>query len=181
MVILFPFVIILSFKPTFSEFKDMFLISLPFMAVLILNFPRYWFSHCRTIIMDKDGLTLKVFGIKKRYLWEEFATKSVEHYEMRLCGSNPGYYKAVIFSKRKNFHTPEDFHLNAYIAFCLNPFKFLFVGFMLDPNPKNNEVDEELFMEKMNEWGIELQRYKNGKFTPYKNLAGISRENEENK
>ena len=166
------FILIASFDPDFSELDAYLIISSPSFVLLLYGGLRNLFAYCRTIIMDKDGCTVKFFGIKKRYLWGELETKSVEYYEMRLCASLPSFYKAVVFSKRKNFHTPEDFHLNPYLFLCFNPFKFFYVGFIKNPNFKNNEVDEQLFMEKMNEWGIELQEYKNGKFSPYKNEAG---------
>ena len=61
-----------------------------------------------------------------------------------------------------------------YLFSCINPWHFFSVLF----TPKDSkgiglfEFDEKLFMEKMNEWGIELTEYKNGSFRPYKNFAG---------
>ncbi len=172
-------IIILIFNPDLSECRDMILICTALGWPLPLVAARNWIAYCTTIIMDENGCTVKRFGIKKRYLWSELQTKCVEDHDMRNCTSRPAFYKCVIFSKRKNFHTPESIHITGYLAFfCLNPLKFFYVGFMYNPNPKNNEIDEKLFFEKMNEWGIELQEYRNFKFSPYKNYVGKTNEAE---
>ena len=172
-VVSVPFIFSLVGLKIWEHKKLLLMLSVIVTVPMIVVSIRNWIANCTTIIMDEKGCTVKRFGIKKRYLWSELQTKCVEDYELRRCAGNPNYYKAVIFSKRKNFHTLKFLHIITYLMyFCLNPFKFFYVGFMYNPNPKNNEVDEKLFMEKMNEWGIELTEYKNGSFRPYKNFAG---------
>lgn len=157
--------------PQPSQYTGLILLTVPAHIFLICLAFRNWIEVSRIIEMDEKGCTVKRIGIKKRYSWDELQTKCVEYHEFRLLSGFPAYHKVVIFSKRKNFHTPEDFHINLYSSFCLNPFKFFYVGFLPEPNPRKNEVNENLFMEKMNEWGIELQEYKNGNFRPYKHNA----------
>ena len=138
------------------------------------------FTLFKSARIDEVGITVKFLSFKKLYTWDKIKTKSIETYDQRLFGTRDSYKKGCVFSTKEKFHTPEMLGIVTYLFSRINPWRFVSVLF----TPKDTkgiglfEIDENLFMEKMNEWGIELSEYKNGKFTPYKNNAGHKSEAE---
>lgn len=147
-------------------------------AILALLCQILMISSCFTLFksarIDEVGITVKFLSFKKLYTWDKIKTKSIETYDQRLFGTRDSYKKGCVFSTKEKFHTPEMLSIVTYLFSCINPWRFVSVLF----TPKDTkgiglfEIDEKLFMEKMNEWGIELSEYKNGKFAPYRNYAG---------
>lgn len=148
---LFSLFLYLNFERTPLEFH------IAVFAVLQLYMLRMYFIYGRTIRVDADGCTVKFLLFKKFYRWSDLKTKRIEDYRQRLGRYDP-YAKGVVFSKKENFRTPQSLTLSLYLQFCLNPFRFFFVLFK--PANKNGsgayEVDEQEFLEKMAEYGVEL-------------------------
>ena len=116
----------------------------------------------RTIEMDENGCTVSLLFFKKRYLWNELKTKHMEDYRDRLIKGNPsGIYRGVVFSKKKNFRVPRIMHISVYWLICINPFNF-FVVFFKPPEGFFSggfyEVDEDVFMSKMEEYGVTITK-----------------------
>ena len=153
-----------TLSPVFMVLNDWHDRLIPFIiaeAILQLCCIRAFYVYGKTIIMDECGCTVKFLFFKKRYSWDELKTKCIESYDQRLMGRNDPYKKGVVFSSRKNFHTPSLIAIQHYLLTCLNPFHF-FVVLFAPPIQKFTtgtgvyEVDEKEFMEKMLQWGIVL-------------------------
>ena len=171
-VIIFPLILIIdSHNSNSQEFIALIIVVTIILQIIIL---RACLIIFKKIDINKNGCSVKFLFFKKTYTWDMLKTKSIEHYGQRLFGRINSYEKGCVFSVKKNFHTPEIMGISSYLFSCINPFRFFVVLFSSKDSKGSGlfEVDEQLFMEKMNEWGIELQEYKNGKFSPYKNEAG---------
>ena len=117
-------------------------------------------SYGRVFEMDENGCTIKFLFFKaRRYKWSEFKTIRLEDNSQRLFGGDP-YKKCVVFSTRENFHTPEMINILTYMELCLRPFRFFVVFFKTKTSKEVGvyKVDEELFMSKMKEFGVEVQK-----------------------
>ena len=82
-------------------------------------------------------------------------TKNIENVALRLWGDP--YERAVVFSKKEKYHTPELIGITACL-FSIHSFSFFVVLFK--PKGLNSfpiyEIEEEVFMSKMEEWGVEI-------------------------
>ena len=130
------------------------------LIVLIVNI-RQIISYGRVFEMDENGCTIKFLFFKaRRYKWSEFKTIRLEDNSQRLFGRGVPYKKCVVFSTRENFHTPEMIDILTYMELCLRPFRFFVVFFKTKTSTEVGvyEVDEELFMSTMKEFGVEVQK-----------------------
>jgi len=116
----------------------------------------------RTFIFDQDGITVIFWKYRKKYTWDQLKTKRLETHDLPSMldgrGSAP-YLKEVIFSPHK-IRKPRFIHANTYCMF--HPLSCIFVNFSIedetyDESSRYYEVKEEVFMEKMNEWGVVLE------------------------
>ena len=109
-----------------------------------------------TYILDKDGISVHLGFIKKAYKWEDFAIKEIE-YDYASYIYSDFYDRTVIFSLRKR--KPRWIRPADYAPF--HPLSFVYIHFDPIATPKNRdyiyEVNEELFMSKMEEWGVKLE------------------------
>ena len=140
--------------------EDKILIGCTLLGLCIITFTLAvyrWISAGRTIVMNEDGCVVIFRKHRREYKWEEFKVKAVEDFSRTYCGLT-AYEKAAIFSPRY-IHKPWWWQPSFY-AMYLHPFSFIYIYFT--PEEKNSwnftdyEVDEKEFMEKMKEWGIEL-------------------------
>ena len=110
---------------------------------------------CRRIVMDKDGCTLQILWLKKRYKWKEIAVKRLEYGYRNLNGSIP--MGGVFFSiKLVNKDIKKDPR-----KFCLykNPFQFFYVYLKTGKVYSFHSqtcIDREMFFKKMSLWGVQL-------------------------
>ena len=118
----------------------------------------------RTIEIDENGCTVSLLFFKKRYLWNELKTKHLEDYGSRFFPASAfarNIKRGVIFSTKENFRTPKMVHITGYWAYCLNPFCFFVVLFKPEEGVYTEgfyEVDEDVFMSKMEEYGVTITK-----------------------
>lgn len=132
------------------------LINSPVYLIIILGL----ISTGRTFIMDEDGCTVHFGKYRKKYTWNELTTKRIEKHNLpsMLAGrfSCP-YLDEAIFSPYK-IHKPKVIRVGLYSIF--HPFSCIFVNFSLGNEDwqrgRYYEVEENIFREKMKEWGVEL-------------------------
>ena len=123
---------------------------------------RHYIAFGKTIYINETGCTVKLWFYKKTYSWSELKTKRIENFDQRLCGRGDPYVRGVVFSTKSNFKTPELIAIETYLMCCLNPFAFFVVLFQ--PHDSHTrmvhtyEVDEETFMEKMESFGITIEK-----------------------
>ena len=126
----------------------------------LLHLIKMSFIFDRTININPEGCTVKFLFYKKQYAWSDFKTIRVENYSLRLNFGGAGniYEKAIIFSTRENFHTPEWLNISSYLTFCINPFHFFPVFFeeYRKGEFRYYEVKEQPFMELLQEYGVEV-------------------------
>lgn len=116
--------------------------------------------------MSEKGCTISLWHYKKEYTWDDFKVKAVVDISNTFRPSSEFIYeKGIIFSlhplrKRKlSFVRKRKFSPSGYCA--EHPFSYVCIYFT--PEQKKiwhdtyYEVDEKVFMEKMKEWGIELE------------------------
>ena len=152
---------ILSFEINLSSEADV--ICMIIMTMFLGFLARFWLSDSRTLIMDEEGCTVCLWFIRKKYLWKNLRVKRIEHYY-----NAPGYYytEGVVFSIHK-IHKPKWMHASTY-SNLVHPFSFFYVYFSIKPyiwrggdreinGGRKYEVDEEMFLEKLKSWNVELE------------------------
>ena len=115
-------------------------------------------TYCRTLIMDKDGCTVKILKYKRIYKWSELETRCIV--DCRRCWSEKiAYNTCFVFCKKKR-KNPKWLHPALYSLY-FHPLSFMFVCF--DPHlnfkPCHEEiylVEEDEFIAKMLEWNVEI-------------------------
>ena len=119
----------------------------------------------RVLQMDCYGCTIRFFEIRKQYKWNDFKVKRIEYCKNMRIFDLPYKLKCVVFSpepiKKKGKWNVENY------CFFVHPFSVVYI-FLI---PKNRlaklgnviydnlcyVVEEELFMEKMKEWNVEIE------------------------
>ena len=103
--------------------------------------------------MDEKGCIRKFLFLSKRYLWKDLRVKLVASEESH-CG------EGVLFIKKKSWNSSsasETFSyasLHPYSSFVAN---FEVFGKMYGEKDALHEISKELFLEKMKEWGVEVE------------------------
>ena len=127
----------------------------------------YLINIGRKIELTKDGCIISFLWIKRRYSWEEYPIKKVERYSDRYNSWAPltPYDEGAVFSKvsvkRSKKYRPAEprSYLTRYV------FSTVWVCFRNEECKKRKwayntglfEVDKEEFLQKMEEWGVELE------------------------
>ena len=160
----------------FANTYTVILVSLPpFLLVL-----RFLMTLGRTIIMDKEGCTIKFLGIKQTYKWDDLKTKKIITVSEQYGFSQP-WTKGAIFSP---FYLKNPLRLMPfeYNSLWLSPskslFGYFFVHFDNDEASKMNYkstpypgiylVDETIFMKLMKEWGVDIKMAGDGSMSSSK-------------
>ncbi len=120
----------------------------------------------RTLILDEKGCTIRFWKYQKTYRWEEFKIKRMEDYrDIYRAPKDQIPYAAFVFFSVKNAHKPLGMQPDTYAVY-FHPFSFsyFFVYFHVDYGWCGGDiyigyydVDEKEFLEKMQEWGVELE------------------------
>ena len=120
----------------------------------------------RKIELTKEGCMISFLWIKRRYSWEEYPVKKIERYSDQYNSWAPvtPYEEGAVFSKvpvkRSKKYRPEEprSYLTRYV------FSTVWVCFRNEEckrkwayNTGLFEVDKEEFLQKMEEWGVELE------------------------
>ena len=126
----------------------------------------YLIDFGRKIELTKEGCMISFLWIKRRYSWEEYPVKKIERYSDRYNPWAPStpYEEGAVFSKvpvkRSKKYRPEEprSYLTRYV------FSTVWVCFRNEEckrkwayNTGLFEVDKEEFLQKMEEWGVELE------------------------
>ena len=121
----------------------------------------------RRIELTKEECIISFLWIKRRYSWEEYPIKKVERYSKyrSIWAPNTPYDEGAVFSKVPVKHSkryrPEEprWYLTRYV------FSTVWICFRNEECGKKwsyndglYEVDKEEFLQKMEEWGGELEK-----------------------
>ena len=120
----------------------------------------------RKIELTKEGCMISFLWIKRKYSWEEYPVKKVERYskDPSIWAPDTPYDAGAVFSKVPVKHSkryrPEEprWSLSRYV------FSTVWICFRNEKCKKKwayntdlFEVDKEEFLQKMEEWGVELE------------------------
>ena len=121
----------------------------------------------RKIELTKEGCMISFLWIKRRYSWEEYPVKKIERYSDQYNSWAPvtPYEEGAVFSKvpvkRSKKYRPAETrsYLTRYV------FSTVWICFRNEECKKKwayytdlFEVDKEEFFQKMEEWGVELEK-----------------------
>ena len=118
-------------------------------------------SSGRTIVMDESGCTVHFWIFQKKYKWEQLKTKRIEKYTSppMFNGLFRCYYLTEAMFCPHKARKPKFIRPSTYVI--LHPFSCIYVN--MHPSVgiwqrgRSYEVDETVFYEKMNQWGINLE------------------------
>ena len=135
--------------------KDMgmLFISIPFGIVFLIVYKVIISRKSYCLKMDEKGCTRKFLFLSKHYQWKNLRVKLVASEESH-CG------EGVLFIKKKSGNSSsasETFSyasLHPYSSFVAN---FEVFGKMYGEKDALHEINKELFLEKMKEWGVEVE------------------------
>ena len=135
--------------------KNLVLIAIfiPFFIALVLVYVVVTSRKSYRLKMDEKGCIRKFLFLSKRYLWKDLRVKLVASEESH-CG------EGVLFIKKKSGNSSsasETFSyasLHPYSSFVAN---FEVFGKMYGEKDALHEINKELFLEKMKEWGVEVE------------------------
>ena len=121
-------------------------------------------SRMRSLYFEEDGVTVRFAFYQKKYQWSDFVIKRMEYYGWK---SQDGTLRVITYERgayfcpykiRKKVGEPPALALTPHL------FSLVYVNFVPSPRPKNfygvpisYPVDEEIFLAKMKEWGVELE------------------------
>ena len=120
----------------------------------------------RKIELTKEGCMISFLWIKRRYSWEEYPVKKIERYSDQYNSWAPvtPYEEGAVFSKvpvkRSKKYRPAETrsYLTRYV------FSTVWICFRNEECGKKwsyndglYEVDKKEFLQKMEEWGVELE------------------------
>ena len=135
--------------------KDMgtLFISIPFSIIFLIIYIVITSRKSYRLKMDEKGCIRKFLFLSKRYLWKDLRVKLVASEESH-CG------EGVLFIKKKSGNSSsasETFSyasLHPYSSFVAN---FEIFGKMYGEKDALHEINKELFLKKMKEWGVEVE------------------------
>ena len=128
-------------------------IFIPFFIALVPVYVVITSRKSYRLKMDEKGCIRKFLFLSKRYLWKDLRVKLVASEESH-CG------EGVLFIKKKSGNSSsasETFSyasLHPYSSFVAN---FEVFGKMYGEKDALHEISKELFLEKMKEWGVEVE------------------------
>ena len=128
-------------------------IFIPFFIALVPVYVAVTSRKSYRLKMDEKGCIRKFLFLSKRYLWKDLRVKLVASEESH-CG------EGVLFIKKKSGNSgsaSETFSyasLHPYSSFVAN---FEVFGKMYGEKDALHEINKELFLEKMKEWGVEVE------------------------
>jgi len=147
---------------------DAFLFGLGIFLIYNICLLPWYIASGRKFVFDNDGITVCFLWIKKHYRWDEFQLKQyVKYGGISAYASRPPLVSAVEFYKKKISIPKIDAHSYSML---FHPFTFIFVYFPPSKTWRRDtsineqarsqiiyEADEEEFLMKLKEWGVELE------------------------
>lgn len=144
----------------FGSTSAVILITVPAFLIIL----RFFITTSRTVIMEKEGCTVKFLGIKKTFKWDELKTRKVINLT-DYHGTYTDHTKCAVFSLI-NIKNPFRLMPLEYSSFYLSPNVSAWGHFFvyLDSNPKEMKfkedtyvVDETEFVRLMKEWNVDVE------------------------
>ena len=153
-ILLFGFLIIYFF--IMYDLSKSILFSAILFLVLSIILLLIWFVYDKTIIMDISGITVHFLFYKKSYSWDD--VKTIRIVNLKRCYEfGRFFHRCAYFSFKKNIK----FRLiNPSTYGNLHPFSFGFIYFKKSEEKLSTqiyEIDEQLFISKLDEWGIKIE------------------------
>lgn len=135
-----------------------FLFDLFLITFIDLSMLAYSLAIWKTLILDKDGITVILWNRKRTYAWNDLAIK---RWEKNYPLNGAPYKEGFFFSVKKVKKSPK-FDPLIYCMFK-HPFTCFFV-YLVPPDekrPKRRDpdvmaIEKEAFFNKLNEWEIEF-------------------------
>ena len=109
-----------------------------------------------SLIMDEKGCAQRFLFLSKHYSWKNLRVKLVASEESH-CGEGVLFIKKKSGKSGNSSSTSETFSyasLHPYSSFVAN---FEVPGKMYGEKDALHEISKELFLEKMKEWGVEVE------------------------
>ena len=126
----------------------------------------YLIDFGRKIELTKEGCMISFLWIKRRYSWEEYPVKKIERYSDQYNSWAPvtPYEEGAVFSKVPVKHSkkyrpaePRSYLTRYVFSTVWVCFRNEECGKKWSYNDGLYEVDKEEFLQKMEEWGVELE------------------------
>ena len=120
----------------------------------------------RKIELTKEGCMISFLWIKRRYSWEEYPVKKIERYSDQYNSWAPvtPYEEGAVFSKVPVKHSKKYRPAETRSFLTWYVFSTVWICFRNEECKKKwayytdlFEVDKEEFLQKMEEWGVELE------------------------
>ena len=120
----------------------------------------------RRIELTREGCIISYLWIKRKYGWEEYPIKKVERYSKyrSLWAPNTPYDEGAVFSKVQVKHSKKYQPGETRSFLTRYVFSTVWICFRNEECGKKwsyndglYEVDKEEFLQKMEEWGVELE------------------------
>ena len=127
----------------------------------------YLIDFGRKIELTKEGCMISFLWIKRRYSWEEYPVKKIERYSDQYNSWAPvtPYEEGAVFSKVPVKHSKKYRPAETRSYLTRYVFSTVWVCFRNEECKKKwsyntgwFEVDKEEFLQKMEEWGVELEK-----------------------
>ena len=121
----------------------------------------------RRIELTKEGCIISFLWIKRRYSWEEYPVKKIERYSDQYNSWAPvtPYEEGAVFSKVPVKHSKKYRPAETRSFLTWYVFSTVWICFRNEECKKKwayytdlFEVDKEEFLQKMEEWGVELEK-----------------------
>lgn len=117
-------------------------------------------AFCRTLEMSQDGCTISFLVFRRSYKWKNFAIKRVEDYGK--CRISDRVYNEGIFFSLYPWKKPKWVSAGYYMI--RHPWSCFAIHFKSNKriyvrgHADTYEVDRRFFIERMKEWGIEIEK-----------------------
>lgn len=139
------------------EYADMIPMILVLIIALVIYNLREYASICKTVIISKEGITVKFLKYSKTYLYEELETKVLVD---NMSYTN--YQETVVFYRKKMKRAVPRFgSVNEY-ATVFHPLSYIYLNILprREKNTWNNtaffEVDRNKLMETLERFSVTL-------------------------
>ena len=152
-------------------FFDIIVLGVWLMVMAAIDFGlicRY-ISTGKKVLMNQEGCIISFWIWKKQYNWDYFKVKQLEHYyEGYDCVPLTPYKEGAVFSAYPIRRSKKHKILDDRTIITRHVFSMVLVAFKTEmteeeKNMRNMmwgvcEVDKEEFLQKMEEWGVELEK-----------------------
>ena len=162
-LLLYPIMLLLAIILGWHELSPLFLAILSILCII-----GFWYSiasilaYGRTFTFNQNGCTVSLGRREKHYGWDELTYVRLFDYRKAPLFGSLGQMGSIVFSTTA-MKTPKWFSPTKHSL--LHPLTYVYVNFR-DPNRPNLTkrgylddycVDKEVFLQYLDEWGVEVQ------------------------